>query len=194
MNNLEELINEPTHIRDDGSQSCIDLICTDQPFIFNDTGVLPTLDPHSKHNIIHGTLNFNTPRPPPYKRKVWLYKSAKIDLIRKDLLNTDWHSLFFALNVNEMTLVFTDVVLDIFSKYIDNKIITFTNKDAPWITPAVKSAIRRNSRVYRKWFKRGRNHNDHENVRNVQNLTNKLIRKAKQVYYEDLGKNYRILT
>ena len=30
--NMEELINEPTHIRDDGSQSCIDLICTDQPF------------------------------------------------------------------------------------------------------------------------------------------------------------------
>ena len=30
-NNMEELIKEPTHIRDDGSQSCIDLICTDQP-------------------------------------------------------------------------------------------------------------------------------------------------------------------
>ena len=27
-NNLEELISEPTHIRDDGSQSCIDLIFT----------------------------------------------------------------------------------------------------------------------------------------------------------------------
>ena len=32
FNNLEEQINEPTHIRDDGSQSCIDLICTDQPY------------------------------------------------------------------------------------------------------------------------------------------------------------------
>ena len=28
-NNLAELINEPTHLRDDGSQSCVDLICTD---------------------------------------------------------------------------------------------------------------------------------------------------------------------
>ena len=26
-NNLDELITEPTHIRDDGSQPCIDLIC-----------------------------------------------------------------------------------------------------------------------------------------------------------------------
>ena len=53
-NNLDELINELTHIRDDGSQSCIDLICTDQPLFFSETGVLPSLDSHSKHNIIYG--------------------------------------------------------------------------------------------------------------------------------------------
>ena len=28
-NNLEQFVSEPTHVRDDGSQSCIDLICTD---------------------------------------------------------------------------------------------------------------------------------------------------------------------
>ena len=186
-NNLEELINEPTHIRNDGSQSCIDLICTNQPFFFTDTGVLPSLDSHSKHNIIYGTLNFNTPRPPPYKRKVWLYKSAKINLIRKNLLNTDWNTLFSALNVNEMSLVFTDVVLDIFSKHINNKTVIINNKDAPWITPLVKSAIRRNCRTYRKWVKQGRIQADHNHVREVQNLTNTLIRGAKQQYYNDLG-------
>ena len=46
-NNLEQLINEPTRIRDDGSQSSIDLICTHQPFVSTQTGVLPSLDPHS---------------------------------------------------------------------------------------------------------------------------------------------------
>ena len=186
-NNLDELINEPTNIRDDGSQSCIDLICTNQPYFFIDSGVLPTLDPHSKHNIIHGTLNFNMPCPPPYKRKVWLYKSAKTDSIREELSNTDWHTLFNSLDVNEMSLVFTDVVLSIFSKHIDNKIITINNKDAPWITPTVKSAIRRNTRVYKKWVKRGRNPNDQASVREVQNHTNKLIRGAKRLYYKKLG-------
>ena len=34
-NNLEKLINEPTHIRDDGSQSCIDLICTGPALCFH---------------------------------------------------------------------------------------------------------------------------------------------------------------
>ena len=38
-NNLEELVNEPSHIRDDRSQSCIDLICSDQPYMFTEIGV-----------------------------------------------------------------------------------------------------------------------------------------------------------
>ena len=77
-NNLVKLINEPTHIRDDGTQTCMGLICTDQSYIFIDAGVLTTIDPDSKHNIIHGALNFNFPSPPRYKRKVWEYNSAKI--------------------------------------------------------------------------------------------------------------------
>ena len=32
LNNLEELVSEPTHLRDDGTQTCIDFICTHQPF------------------------------------------------------------------------------------------------------------------------------------------------------------------
>ena len=62
-NNLEELINEPTHIRNDGSQSCIDLIFTDQLYLFTDS-VLPSLDTHSEHNIIYGNINFNFPCHP----------------------------------------------------------------------------------------------------------------------------------
>ena len=86
---MDELINEPTHIKDNGSQSCIDLICTNQPFLFADSGVLPSLDSHSKHNIVHGRLNFHTPRPPPYKRRIWDYNKAKIDEIRKKLTETN---------------------------------------------------------------------------------------------------------
>ena len=171
----------PSH-RDDGSQSCIDLVCTDQSYVFTDTGVLPFLDPHSKHNIIHGSLNFHIPCPPPYKRKVWEYKTAKSNMIRLELFNTNWHSLFLGLNASEMSLVFTDVLLNIFSKNISNKIITCNDKDAPWITPA----IRRNSRVYRKWVQRGRISGERDNVRGGQNSTNKLINAAKRTFYVNM--------
>ena len=86
-----------------------------------------------------------------------------------------------------MSLVFADTFLSILSQHISNKIITCNEKDAPWITPKVTSASRRNSRVYRKWVKRGKKHDDHDKVREVQNSTNSRIRQAKQTYYVKLG-------
>ena len=147
-NNLEELINEPTHFRGNARQSCIHLVCTDHSYLFTDTGVLHSLDSHSKHNIIYGTLNFHIPCLPPYKRKIWDY--TKTDLICNGLKNTNWHDLFYNLNVNEMSLVFSDRLMEIFSKQICNKIISCNDRDAPWITPTLKTAIKRNVRVYRK--------------------------------------------
>ena len=43
-NNLEQLVNEPTHIRDDGTTTCIDLIFINQKYAFTNVEVLP----HSK--------------------------------------------------------------------------------------------------------------------------------------------------
>ena len=68
--------------------------------------------------------------------------------------------------------------MGIMSKYISNKIITCNDKDAPWITPKVKTAIRRNSRVYRKWVNRGRDPRDHDKVREVRNSVNRLIKRS----------------
>ena len=36
---------------------------TDQPYIFTEIGVLPSVDSHSKHNIVHGKLNFKSNIP-----------------------------------------------------------------------------------------------------------------------------------
>ena len=65
--------------------------------------------------------------------------------------------------------------IGITSKHISNKIITCNDKDAPWITPQVKTSIKRSARVYRKWVKRGRNPDNYKNVRKVQNISSKLI-------------------
>ena len=77
---------------------------TDQTYMFIDSGVLSSLDSHSKHNITHGHLNISVPRPSLFKRKIWDYKKAKIDLIRADFQNVNWHDLFYNLNVNEKSL------------------------------------------------------------------------------------------
>ena len=185
--NFNQLIDEPTHVRDDGSQSCIDLLCTDQPYLFTETGVLASLDPASKHNIVHGTMKIDIPRPPPYKRTIWDYKNTQFNLIRNDLVAVNWFDLFFNLNVHEKVLLFSDTFLEIVRKHIPNKVVTCDERDAPWITPEAKAAIRRNNRVYKKWAQRGRNPNDFAKVKEVRNVINRLIRKTKQSYYTKLG-------
>ena len=177
-NNLEQLISESIHVRDDGSQSCIGLICTDQPFLFTETGVLSSLDHHSEHNILHGTINISVPRPPPCKRNIWDDKSAKTDQIRADPRQVNWHELFFILNGSEKCLLFTDVFLDIMRNDILSKIITCNYKDAAWITPEIKTVINWNSRVYKKWVRRGRALGELDKVREVRNVTS-LLEKPK---------------
>ena len=73
------------------------------------------------------------------------------------------------------------------ANHISSKIITCNEKYAAWITPEVKTASKRNSRVYRKWVNRGRNPCDHDKVREIRNATKKLIKEAKLAYYINLG-------
>ena len=78
MNNLYQLIDKPTNIRVEG-MSCIDLLITDQPKLFIESSVHPSLDSHCQHQIIHGKLNILSRIPPPYQRIIWDY-SKKLQL------------------------------------------------------------------------------------------------------------------
>ena len=78
--------------------------------------------------------------------------------------------------------------MDIMSKYIPNNVVTINDADAPWITPKVKTAIKRNHRVFRKWKSRGRPSEGWEHVKEVQKITNTLIDQAKAKYNENLGR------
>ena len=55
-----------------------------------------------------------------------------------------------------MVDIFTKTFICIAKKYIPSKIITISDKDALWITPSVKTAVKRNKRVYKKWVHDGR--------------------------------------
>ena len=90
INGLEQIVNEPTHIPHAGIETCIDLILTNQPYLFVDKGVIPSPDPLCKHQIVHGKLNFNVPSPPPYTRKVWDYHLVNITTISRNICAVRW--------------------------------------------------------------------------------------------------------
>ena len=109
--------------------SYVDLIITDQPNLFVDFGVHPSLDNHCRHQIIHGNTNISIPPPPRYKRNIWYYARAKKDQIKSVIENVDWLSIFLGLDVADMTELFTSTCGNIFPLYIPNKVIACDDCD-----------------------------------------------------------------
>ena len=58
------MIDKPTHYINESS-TCIDLIFSSDVNQKKNCGVEQSLNKKCHHNIIHGTLNFDIPLPPP---------------------------------------------------------------------------------------------------------------------------------
>ena len=125
---LQQIISDPTHILP-SSSSCIDLIFTDQPNLVIDSGVHPSLHENCHHQITFCKLNLKIVYPPPYQRLVWDYKRANIDCIERSITSMDWVKLFSNKNVNEQVVLLNNTLLNIFSNYIPNKLITVDDRD-----------------------------------------------------------------
>ena len=87
-----------------------------------------------------------------------------------------------------MVEIFTNSLSEIFSEYIPNKVVKFDDRDPPWMKRELKTAIKRKHRIYAKFVRRGRKQEDWDYVKNVQNLTSRMITNAKNDYYLGLGR------
>ena len=183
---LSQLVDKPTHFLEN-SESCIDLIFTDQPNLLLNSGTHPSLFESCHHDIIHGSVNLNIPSPPPFKRRVWKYDQANVESLKSDMLQINWENEFRGCNCTEATDIFTKKFLSLCSSHIPNFEIRCNPKDPPWITDVVKEAIRRKHRVHRKFLKNGRNTSDRDRAKAVRNETTRTIEQAKERYFCDLG-------
>ena len=187
FNCLEQLIKEPTHIPNDTTQTCIDLILTNQPYLFVDSGVIHSLDPLLKHQIIFGKLNFNVPSPPPYKRKIWDFTLAHTLAIKSQMASVPWEIIFSNQPLDEMVKIFTENFLHIINSNIPNKIVTFDDGDAPWVTPPLKNLLHKDRKIYSNWNKNGRAPDCYARVKLHQEKTKKAIVDAKSRYLDNLS-------
>ena len=165
-NNLCQLINEPTNMKNEG-MSCIDLIITDQPNIFIESGVHPSLDDHCQHQIVFGKINISIPYPPPYNRTLWDYAKSNDQAIKIAISSVDWASQFDGLDADQMTELFTNKIYSILSAHIPNKVVKCNDKDPPWMTQELKTAIKRKRRVFGKFIRRGKRQDDLDDVKAV---------------------------
>ena len=152
---LEQLISEPTHILSNSSL-CIDLIFTNQPNLVVDSGTHPSLHPNCHHQIIHCKINLQVEYPPPNQRHVWNYAKANKDAILSALQNVDWHRLLAKKTVHQQVNFLNDIILNIFTNFVPNKVITCDDRDPPWINDNIKNKIKWKNVMYKNYKRNGK--------------------------------------
>ena len=68
--------------------------------------------------------------PPPYERLVCDYKRANESAINAALNHLDWEFLFSNESVNQQVIIFSQTVINIFSNFVPNKLVTFNDRPA----------------------------------------------------------------
>ena len=77
-------------------------------------------------------------------------------MIRDAITNIGWRALLEGLSPTQMVEVFTNVIYEICSLHIPNRVKRFDDRDPPWMKLELKNAIKWKHRVYAKCVKRGR--------------------------------------
>ena len=72
---------------------------------------------------------------------VWNFKKSNNDAIKRAIELVNWNFLFSNKNVHEQVVIFNQTLMDIFSNYLPNILITADDKDPPWMNEYSKRKI-----------------------------------------------------
>ena len=123
---LKQLIAEPTHILPTSS-SCNDLIFPNQSNMVVNSGVFPSIHQSCHHQIVFAKVT----------RRIWDYSNANHEAINNAIDSFDWEKAFSNVNVHTQVKLFNETLSNIFMNFVPNKLITFDDRDNPWVTEKI---------------------------------------------------------
>ena len=89
---------------------------------------------------------------------------------------------------NEQVKLLNEVLLNIYSNFIPNKIKTIRPCQPPWITQTVQNFLRKKSRAYKSFVRNGQPENKLEGIQNMISEGSRMIEDAKQKYFLKAGR------
>ena len=141
--------------------SWIDLIFTDQPNLIVDSGVHPSSHSNCHHQITYFKLNISIEYPPPYEHLVWDYNRANVEGIKKSIESVNWELMFSNRSVHKQVSIFNETLLNIFSNFNLNKLVTFDERNPDCMNDFIKSKIKWKNQLWKIYTKNGYKCNDH---------------------------------
>ena len=137
---LNQLIKTPTHLLQN-SATCIDLVITNQAHLVMESGVHSSVNSTYHHEIVFAKLNLKVEYPPPNERVFWDYSGADKVSINRATNAKDLDELFANKTVESQVSELNDLLLNISSNCIPNKTFLCDDKDPPWMTNGIETAI-----------------------------------------------------
>ena len=85
--------------------------------MINDSGVHASLYQNCHHQIIFAKVNIKTFYPSPYKRLIWDYSNANVEVINSAIESFNWENDFDGKDIHAQVALFNETLLNIFSNY-----------------------------------------------------------------------------
>ena len=126
--------------------------------------------------------------PPPYERLVWDYKKVNIDSIQKALEKINLRFFFSYKSVHQQNKVLNSTIMNVFSSFIPNKLVTFNDKDPPWMSEYLKNKIKWHNRIYAEYLIENNESIDYITLQNVIAEVSELVCKSKDDYHKQLAR------
>ena len=123
------------------------------------------------------------------KVKIWYYDKADFMAIRKSIEMFAWQEHLGNITCpNEQVKLLNEVLLNIYSNFIGNKVKRFRPREAPWIAQAIKNFLRKKNHAFKSFVRNGRPVDKLEGMQNMISEGTRLIEEAKQNYFLKAGK------
>ena len=90
-------------------------------------------------------------------------------------------------NPDEQVKLVTEVLLNVYSNFIPNKIKTVRPHPAPWITQPIKNFLRNKNRVYKSFIRKDQPGETFAGIQNMISGRSRMIEDAKQKYFLKVG-------
>ncbi|XP_026331763.1 uncharacterized protein LOC113239113 [Hyposmocoma kahamanoa] len=145
---------EPTHHNVDASDTWLDLILASSIDHVGKAGQF--LAPgFSRHDLIYLSYKIKPLKAQPVTIELRSFARLDMEVLKKDAQAFDWGPTLSASTVDEAVFSLNSAVLKLFDTHAPIRSVKLKRPPAPWITRAVRIAMTRRDRAFRK-YKRDR--------------------------------------
>ena len=95
--------------------------------------------------------------------------------------------MFINKSIYKQVSTFKETLMNIFSNFTLNKLVTFDDRDPPWMNDYVKSKIKCKNQLYKTYAKNGYKCNDYFQFQEATNVVSQVVSHGKQEYYNNIA-------